>query len=193
MGESHAYERQTALCRRRRQRERGPGRSDGRPTAGHARQARCSSDAGGAERERPHGFCGHATCLWVVLRDVALLGTTAEPRGLAGVESQVCLGVGGPPRSSPPFCPIAVASTDTRGPAQPRGACRQRASTHRSTMSSAGKAKKSGKKPAPAPYSKDAAKAAPAKEPTGPIWEKKPKNFAIGGDIQPRRELGRYV
>jgi hypothetical protein len=60
-------------------------------------------------------------------------------------------------------------------------------------MSSAGKAKKSGKKPAPAPYSKDAAKAAPAKEPTGPIWEKKPKNFAIGGDIQPRRELGRYV
>jgi len=60
-------------------------------------------------------------------------------------------------------------------------------------MSSAGKAKKSGKKPAPAPYSKDAANAAPAKEPTGPIWEKKPKNFAIGGDIQPRRELGRYV
>ena len=52
-------------------------------------------------------------------------------------------------------------------------------------MSSAGKAKKTGKKPAPAPYSKDAAKAAPAKEPTGPIWEKKPKNFAIGGDIQP--------
>jgi large subunit ribosomal protein L7Ae len=60
-------------------------------------------------------------------------------------------------------------------------------------MSSAGKAKKSsGKKPAPAPYSKEATKA-PAKEPTGPIWEKKPKNFAIGGDIQPRRELGRYV
>ena len=51
-------------------------------------------------------------------------------------------------------------------------------------MSSAGKAKKSGKKPAPAPYSKDAAKAAPAKEPTGPIWEKKPKNFAIGDDIR---------
>jgi len=49
-----------------------------------------------------------------------------------------------------------------------------------------------GKKPAPAPYSKEASKA-PAKEPTGPIWEKKPKNFAIGGDIQPRRELGRYV
>merc|ERR1711988_1449888 len=32
-----------------------------------------------------------------------------------------------------------------------------------------------------------------AKEPTGPVWEKKPKNFGIGGDIQPRRELGRYV
>ena len=53
--------------------------------------------------------------------------------------------------------------------------------------------KKTGKKPAPAPYSKEAAKAAPAKEPTGPIWEKKPRNFGIGGDIQPRRELGRYV
>jgi len=34
-------------------------------------------------------------------------------------------------------------------------------------------------------------KAAP--EPTGPIWEKKPKNFGLGGDIQPRKELGRYV
>ena len=42
---------------------------------------------------------------------------------------------------------------------------------------------------APAPYSKEATKA-PAKEPTGPIWEKKPKNFAIGGDIQSSREPG---
>ena len=45
------------------------------------------------------------------------------------------------------------------------------------------KKKTTGKKPAPAPYSKDAPKAA-TKEPTGPIWEKKPKNFAIGGDIR---------
>jgi len=53
--------------------------------------------------------------------------------------------------------------------------------------------KKSGKKtPAPPPYA-DPKKAAPAKEPTGPIWEKKPRNFAIGGDIQPKVELGRYV
>ena len=52
-------------------------------------------------------------------------------------------------------------------------------------------AKKSSKKtPAPSPYEKP--KAA-AKEPTGPIWEKKPKNWGIGGDIQPRKELGRYV
>jgi len=52
-------------------------------------------------------------------------------------------------------------------------------------------AKKSSKKtPAPSPYEKP--KAA-AKEPTGPIWEKKPKNWGIGGDIQPRVELGRYV
>jgi len=53
------------------------------------------------------------------------------------------------------------------------------------------KAKKSAKTPAPPPGAKAAAAA--AKEPTGPIWEKKPKNFAIGGDIQPRVELGRYV
>ena len=49
----------------------------------------------------------------------------------------------------------------------------------------------SSKKPAPSPYEDPKKKAAP--EPTGPIWEKKPKNFALGGDIQPRRELGRYV
>merc|ERR1719378_769402 len=57
-------------------------------------------------------------------------------------------------------------------------------------------AKASSKKtPPPAPDPKGAKAAAPpaAKEPTGPVWEKKPKNFAIGGDIQPRVELGRYV
>jgi len=48
------------------------------------------------------------------------------------------------------------------------------------------------KAPAPSPY-EDPKKKAAAKEPTGPLWEKKPKNFGIGGDIQPRRELGRYV
>jgi len=44
--------------------------------------------------------------------------------------------------------------------------------------------------PTPAPYE------APKKEektPAGPIWEKKPKNFGIGQDIQPRRDLARYV
>jgi len=51
---------------------------------------------------------------------------------------------------------------------------------------------KSKKTPAPAPY-EDPKKKAAAKEPTGPIWEKKPKNFSVGGDIQPRVELGRYV
>merc|ERR1719172_579137 len=54
-------------------------------------------------------------------------------------------------------------------------------------------AKTAGKKvPPPAPY-EDPKKKAAAKEPTGPIWEKKPRNFSIGGDIQPRVELGRYV
>jgi len=51
----------------------------------------------------------------------------------------------------------------------------------------------SSKKKTPAPPPAPPAKAAPVKEPTGPIWEKKPRNFAIGGDIQPKRELGRYV
>jgi large subunit ribosomal protein L7Ae len=51
---------------------------------------------------------------------------------------------------------------------------------------------KSKKTPAPSPY-EDPKKKAAAKEPTGPIWEKKPKNFAIGGDIQPKQDLGRYV
>merc|ERR1719353_1405136 len=54
------------------------------------------------------------------------------------------------------------------------------------------KAAKTKKVPAPAPY-EDPKKKAPVKEPTGPIWEKKPKNFGIGGDIQPRRDLSRYV
>ena len=47
--------------------------------------------------------------------------------------------------------------------------------------------------PPPAPYEDPKKAKAAAKEPTGPIWEKKPKNFGIGGDIQPRRELSRYV
>jgi large subunit ribosomal protein L7Ae len=54
------------------------------------------------------------------------------------------------------------------------------------------KAKSTKKTPAPAPY-EDPKKAAAKKEPTGPIWEKKPKNFGIGGDIQPRKDLSRYV
>jgi len=54
--------------------------------------------------------------------------------------------------------------------------------------------KAAGKKvPPPAPYEDPKKAKAAAKEPTGPIWEKKPKNFGIGGDIQPRRELSRYV
>merc|ERR1711871_1168028 len=54
------------------------------------------------------------------------------------------------------------------------------------------KAPSAKKTPAPNPL-EDPKKKAAAKEPTGPIWEKKPKNFSIGGDIQPRVELGRYV
>merc|ERR1711865_7691 len=54
------------------------------------------------------------------------------------------------------------------------------------------KAKDSKKTPAPSPY-EDPKKKAAEKVPTGPLWEKKPKNWSIGGDIQPKVELGRYV
>lgn len=54
------------------------------------------------------------------------------------------------------------------------------------------KAAKSKKMPAPAPYDDPKGKKA-APEPTGPIWEAHKKNFSIGGDIQPRRDLSRYV
>ena len=53
------------------------------------------------------------------------------------------------------------------------------------------KAAKSKKVPAPSPYVDPKAKA--KAEPTGPVWEAKKKNFAVGGDIQPRRDLSRYV
>merc|ERR1712060_380942 len=35
--------------------------------------------------------------------------------------------------------------------------------------------------------------AAKVETPSGPVWEKKKRNFSIGGDIQPRRDLSRYV
>merc|ERR1719263_1673279 len=53
--------------------------------------------------------------------------------------------------------------------------------------------KKAAAKKTPAPPPPDPKKAPPPKEPTGPQWEKKPKNWAIGGDIQPKVELSRYV
>jgi large subunit ribosomal protein L7Ae len=55
------------------------------------------------------------------------------------------------------------------------------------------KAKSSKKTPAPAPYEEPKGKAKAPEAPAGPIWEAKKKNFAIGGDIQPRRDLSRYV
>ncbi|XP_070581936.1 large ribosomal subunit protein eL8-like [Ptychodera flava] len=47
-----------------------------------------------------------------------------------------------------------------------------------------------GKKVAPAPY---AAKTAAPKKVVNPLFEKRPKNFGIGQDIQPKRDLTRYV
>ncbi|KAJ1031663.1 hypothetical protein NDA13_002054 [Ustilago tritici] len=53
------------------------------------------------------------------------------------------------------------------------------------------KATKSGsaKKPAAAPYSKGKA----TKAPKNPLFEKRPRNFGIGQDIQPPRDLSRFV
>eukprot|EP00128_Syssomonas_multiformis_P016622 Colp12_sorted_trinity150504_noHs@78 len=47
-----------------------------------------------------------------------------------------------------------------------------------------------GKKVTPAPYAKGAAA---AKAPANPLIEKHPRNYAIGGAIQPKRDLGRVV
>jgi len=50
---------------------------------------------------------------------------------------------------------------------------------------------KSSKKPAPAPY--PAKGAAVAKKVKNPLIEKKSRNFSIGQDIQPKRDLSRFV
>ncbi|RYP47947.1 hypothetical protein DL768_006102 [Monosporascus sp. mg162] len=50
---------------------------------------------------------------------------------------------------------------------------------------------KSGKKAAPAPFG--SSKAASKKVPKNPLLEKRPRNFGIGQDIQPRRNLTRMV
>ena len=62
---------------------------------------------------------------------------------------------------------------------------------HRSPSASSAQATKGKKAPTPAPY--EAPKKEDKKTPAGPIWEKKPKNFSVGQDIQPRRDLSRYV
>jgi len=47
--------------------------------------------------------------------------------------------------------------------------------------------------PAPAVAKKPATKAAESATKANPLFEKRPKNFGIGNDIQPRRDLSRYV
>ncbi|KAI8817061.1 50S ribosomal protein L30e-like protein [Fimicolochytrium jonesii] len=53
------------------------------------------------------------------------------------------------------------------------------------------KAVSKSKKPAPAPY--PAKGQAVAKKAKNPLIEKKPRNFSIGADIQPKRDLSRFV
>ncbi|TPX37000.1 hypothetical protein SmJEL517_g00788 [Synchytrium microbalum] len=48
-----------------------------------------------------------------------------------------------------------------------------------------------GKRPAPAPYS--GKKPASTKQPKNPLFEKTAKNFGVGQDIQPKRDLSRFV
>ncbi|KAF8926212.1 60S ribosomal protein L8B, partial [Dissophora ornata] len=45
-------------------------------------------------------------------------------------------------------------------------------------------------KVAPSPYAK---KGAAAKAPVNPLIEKTPKNFGVGQDVQPIKDLSRYV
>merc|ERR1712121_182465 len=52
-----------------------------------------------------------------------------------------------------------------------------------------GKKVKKGKKVAPAPLKKKE----PKKPPQNPLFEKRPRNFGIGQDIQPKRDLSRFV
>merc|ERR1712212_550433 len=52
-----------------------------------------------------------------------------------------------------------------------------------------GKKVKKGKKVAPAPLKKKE----PKKPPQNPLFEKRPKNFGIGADIQPKRDLSHFV
>ena len=52
------------------------------------------------------------------------------------------------------------------------------------------KAKKGGKKVAAAPL---AVKKIQQQKVVNPLFEKRPKNFSIGQDIQPKRDLTRFV
>ena len=49
------------------------------------------------------------------------------------------------------------------------------------------------KAPAAAPYPAKKTAAAPAKKEKNPLLESTPKNFGIGGTVQPKRNLSRYV
>ncbi|KAF9369234.1 60S ribosomal protein L8B, partial [Podila verticillata] len=51
--------------------------------------------------------------------------------------------------------------------------------------------KSASKKVAPAPY--PVAKKGAAKAPVNPLIEKTPKNFGVGQDVQPIKDLSRYV
>merc|ERR1711951_316994 len=53
-----------------------------------------------------------------------------------------------------------------------------------------GKGKKGGKKVAPPPI---VVQKKVEKKPVNPLFEKRPKNFGIGQDIQPKRDLTRFV
>jgi len=55
------------------------------------------------------------------------------------------------------------------------------------------KVKASSKKPAPAPYPVASKARKPAKTAKHPAVEKRPRNFGIGQDIQPKRDVTRFV
>ncbi|XP_058441843.1 large ribosomal subunit protein eL8 [Marmota monax] len=136
---------------------------------------------------------------WAWHRGVGPAGSIAPQygtwagRGLGGYGCCLGLRLRATPRSSPTVrVPRADAHVGERGREQCRaglGARERRRLTGSSPAQPKGK-KAKGKKVAPAPA---VVKKQEAKKVVNPLFEKRPKNFGIGQDIQPKRDLTRFV
>jgi len=90
--------------------------------------------------------------------------------------------------------PAASGSKKPAAPAGKAAAAKPAAAPKASTKAGQGKVGK-GKKVAPLPagLKSKAAPEAKKKKIVNPLIEKTPKNFSIGGTVQPKRDLGRFV